>query len=54
MHEGYVDNKLTINLDVFQVLMKDIIMCNLNSMLVVTVKKCEGCEMPKSLSSGEI
>ena len=38
-------NKMTINLDVFNIFMEDIIVNNLNGALVITIKRSgRGCE----------
>ena len=51
MDEMIMD-KMTIDLDVFSLFMKDIIVSNMNDILVVTIKRSsKGCGHTKSLRS---
>ena len=38
-----MDNKMTIDLDVFNPFMEDIIVSNMNGILVVAIKSSRGC-----------
>ena len=50
--DNMITDKMTIDLDVFNPFMEDIIMSNMNSTLVVTIKRvAENVDTPKSLRS---